>query len=55
MRNSVKAVLERLKNIQREVEAYLNDVPEGDSEREERLSNEVDSLSAAIEALEEIE
>lgn len=57
MRNELKAVITKLKIIQKKVEGYLNaaDYSQGNEERVEKLETEFDAITEAIETLEEIE
>jgi len=55
VRNEVKAVIDRLKVVRIKVQGYLDNVGEGQDEREDALSNEVDCLDEAIGALEGID
>ncbi len=53
MRNSVKACIDNLKKIQKQVESYCDSSI--NEERTEVLENELDSIESAIDTLNEIE
>ena len=56
MRNEIKAVLSRLKEIKNRVELYKKQAEDsGHEARIEELENEIDSINTAIEALDEID
>jgi len=52
MRNEIKAILARLKEVESLVEVYVDTANE---ERQEILEAELDAIQEAIEALESIE
>lgn len=54
MRNEIKGVLTNLKLVQAKVEGFLAKASDNEA-WEEKLSNELDSIAEAIEALENIE
>lgn len=56
MRNSIKAIIDKLEKIQRDVERYYLHAEEANAEeRMEQLENEVDAIEQAIDILKDIE
>ena len=58
MRNEIKAILKQLTLVREKVQGFLDNAENSDypnDDRVERLSNEVDAIDGAIDALNDIE
>lgn len=56
MRNSIKAIIIRLQEIEKDVEGYLKNCEDTeDEERSEKLEIELEAIQNALDALEDIE